>query len=83
MKRKDLYTIIGIAIFSAVLSLILSNVFFSSDESRNETVEVIPVISAELERPPEQYFNDNSINPTQTIQIGGESSPQPFGGATR
>jgi flagellar basal body-associated protein FliL len=79
MKSKDIFVIVLIGIFSAVVSVVISNTFISSEKSRNETAEVIPVISSELQRPPEQYFNSNSINPTQIIQIGGEASTQPFG----
>jgi hypothetical protein len=79
MKLKDIYMIIIIGIFSMVVSIVLSNTFISSDKNRDETVEVIPAITSELTRPSQEYFNTNSINPTKTIQIGGEVSPTPFG----
>ncbi len=79
MKSKDIYIIIIIGILSMVVSIVISITFISSDNNRDETVEVIPVITSELTRPSQEYFNSNSINPTQTIQIGGEVSPTPFG----
>lgn len=79
MNSKDIITIVVVAIVSAFLSLILSSMLFNSEDSRSQTVEVVPVISAEFERPPEEYFNSESINPTQTIQIGEENASQPFG----
>jgi len=79
MKSKDIYVIILIGVFSTVVSMVLSSVFIGSEENRSETVEVIPVISSELQRPSSEYFNSESINPTKTIQIGGEVSPTPFG----
>ena len=79
MKSKDILVIVMIGIFSAVVSSVLSSTFISSDENRDETVEVIPAVSSDLQRPSQQYFNAESVNPTQTIQIGGEVSPQPFG----
>jgi hypothetical protein len=79
MKSKDIYVIIMIGIFSTVASIVLSSTFISGDKNRDETVEVIPVITSELTRPAQEYFNSNSINPTKTIQIGGEVSRKPFG----
>jgi hypothetical protein len=79
MKSKEIHTLILIGIFSTVLSIVLSSIFISNDENRSEKVEVIPVISSELKRPSSQYFNADSVNPTQLIRIGGEVSPSPFG----
>lgn len=79
MKTKDIYIIILIGVFSTVVSIIVSGLFIGGGESRTETVEVVPVISSELNRPSNEYFNADSINPTRTIQIGGEASPTPFG----
>lgn len=79
MKSKDIMTLVAVAIFSAVVSMVLSNIFVNSEDSRNLTVEVVPEIYSEFNRPPDEYFNSSSINPTQTIQIGGENTTQPFG----
>jgi hypothetical protein len=79
MKSKDILTIVVVAIVSAVFSIVLSNVLINSESNKNQTAEVIPVISSDFERPPEEYFNTESINPTQTIQIGEENTEQPFG----
>jgi hypothetical protein len=79
MKSKDIITIVIVAVVSGVISIVLSNIFISSDKNRSEKVEVVTPISADLERPPKDYYNNNSINPTQTIQIGNDSTSQPFG----
>jgi hypothetical protein len=79
MKKKDIFTIVIVGIFSAVFSIVISNLLINNEDNRSETVEVIPVISSSFERPPEEYFNSESINPTQTIQIGEENASQPFG----
>jgi hypothetical protein len=79
MKSKDIFTIVIVGVFSAVLSIIASNMFISTDKNRSQKVEVVAPISADLERPPKEYFNSNAINPTQTIQIGEDSTTQPFG----
>lgn len=79
MKSKDIFLLIVIGIFSAVISIIVSNLFINTDTNRSQNVEVVSPISADLERPPKEYYNGDSINPTQTIQIGDDSSTQPFG----
>lgn len=79
MKSKDKFTIIAIAVFSAVASIILSNTFIGGDSKKNQTVEIVTPITAELQELPKEYYNSNAINPTQTIQIGGENTNQPFG----
>ena len=79
MQSKDKFTIIVIAVISGVASIILSGMFISGDGNKGQTVEVITPITAELQELPFEYFNSNAINPTQTIQIGGENTNQPFG----
>lgn len=83
MKSKDILTIVVVAVVSAGLSIILSNILINSEGNKNQTVEVVPVISAEFERPSNEYFNSESINPTKTIQIGEENASQPFGNSNQ
>ncbi len=79
MKQKDIFTIVFVAVVSAVLSIIFSNMIFNKPENRSQQVEVIAPISSELVRPSQVYFNSKSINPTLTIEIGDSSTEQPFG----
>ena len=79
MKSKDFAPIILLAFVSGVVSFFVSNLVISSDDNRSQSVEVVNTISTELQRPPTEYFNDTSINPTQTITIGEDQSEQPFG----
>lgn len=79
MKSKDVFTIIIVAVVSIVLSVIASNILINNDKNRSQKVEVIEPITAELQRPPTEYYNSSAINPTQTIQIGGGGTNQPFG----
>ncbi len=78
MKQKDWILIIVIAFVSGVLSLLLSGVLFSSDEVRSQKVEVVPVISAELEETDDRYFNDKALNPARDIEIGSDPNADPF-----
>lgn len=78
MKQKDISLIIIVAFISAVLSLIICNLFITSPKNRQEKVEVVKPISAEFKEPNNKYFNENSIDPTQLITIGNDTNNQPF-----
>ncbi len=78
MKQKDITLIIIVVFISGVISFILSNMLITSPENRKEQVEVVEPITAEFTKPDERYFNANSINPTQLIQIGNQDNQQPF-----
>jgi hypothetical protein len=77
VKRKDLNLIITAAIISAVIALVFSRLFISSNTG-NQKAEVVDPITAEFKTPDTKYFNSNSINPTQLIQIGDNNNSQPF-----
>lgn len=78
MKQKDLALIFVVVIFSGVISLVVSNMLFSSPTSRQEKVDVVEPIVADFKTPSEKYFNKNSIDPTQNIIIGQNNNNQPF-----
>lgn len=80
MKKKDLFTIIGVAVVSAVLSVIISNIFISSPKNRTAQVEVVERITDDFPTPNEKYFNSSSVNPTQLITIGDGTNNNPFNG---
>ena len=78
MKQKDIILIVAIVIFSGVFSMVLSRAVFGSSTSRQMKAEVVDVITSDFASPPKKYFNANSIDPTQLIQIGGTNNPNPF-----
>ena len=78
MKQKDIALIVVIAVVAGVISLVLSRVIFVSSEKRQQEVEVVESISTTFNTPSTAYFNPTSVNPTQTIQIGGSNNPTPF-----
>lgn len=78
MKQKDVVLIIVILFISGVMSFLISNVLFSSPEGRSAEVEVVEAITTEFNKPDDRFFNANSINPTQLIQIGDQDNLQPF-----
>jgi hypothetical protein len=79
MKSKDIALIAVIAVISGVISILLSNMLFTSPDSRSTQVEVVTPLQSEFVRPPSQFYNSESINPTQTIQISPGQNPKPIG----
>lgn len=81
MKQKDIILIIVIAFISGIASLVLSRVIFAPAKSRQQAVQVVSPIDSKFTTPTTKYFNSKSIDPTQLIQIGNSTNPNPFNGA--
>ena len=77
MKRKDLIIIVSVIIFSIIVSYILSSILISGPGNKQQ-VEVVSQISSEFTSPSSKYFNAQSIDPTQLIQITNNSNQTPF-----
>lgn len=76
MKQKDMI-IIAVAVFIAAFgSYFLSKALFAKKENRSKEVKVVEQISTDFNPPGKRYFNENSLNPTQTITIGNGQSTQ-------
>ena len=78
MKQKDIILIVVVVFVSGVISLIVSNLLFSSPKNRQEKVEVVEPITAYFKQPDKRYFNSQAIDPTQIIRIGDKTNDQPF-----
>ncbi|QQS68981.1 hypothetical protein IPP75_03605 [Candidatus Saccharibacteria bacterium] len=83
MKQKDIAVIIVVAIFSAVVSLLLSTKLLISPTNRQQKAEEVDKISTTFNLPDERFFNEASINPTQQGQLGDKTNPNPFNGVNR
>lgn len=81
MKQKDIALIIVLAAVSAVVSFLVSGWIFNKPANRQQKAEVVDVITSDFTLPSEKYFNNNSIDPTQLIQIGNSNNPNPFDGS--
>lgn len=81
MKQKDVALIIVLAFMSGVVSFLASRWIFARPADRQQKAEVVDVITSDFPLPDSKYFNPNSIDPTQLIQIGNSSNPNPFGGS--
>ncbi len=78
MKQKDIALIAVISIFSAVVSFIASNKIFVTPSNREQKVIVVDKINSEFTLPSTDYFNGNSIDPTQLVTIGANNNTNPF-----
>lgn len=78
MKQKDVALIIVVVFVSGVLSFVVSDVFFGKPADRQQKAEVVDVITSDFSLPSGKYFNANSIDPTQLIEIGETNNPNPF-----
>jgi hypothetical protein len=81
MKQKDVALIIVLVAISGVISFLVSGWIFGKPADRKQKAEVVDVITSDFPLPDVKYFNNNSIDPTQLIQIGNSSNPNPFGGS--
>lgn len=80
MKQKDIALILVIVFISAVISIVVSKILFASPKNRQQQVEVVQPITADFPTPDTKYFNANAFDPTQLIEIGNSSNPNPFNG---
>lgn len=78
MKQKDIALIIVVVFISGVVSFVVSGQLFGKPADRQQKAEVVDVITSDFSLPSQKYFNANSIDPTQLIQIGDTNNPNPF-----
>jgi hypothetical protein len=81
MKQKDIALFIIIAAVSGIISFFAARAIFVSPQHRKLEAEIVTPISTDFTHPSNKYFNANSINPTQQIQIGNSENTAPFQGA--
>jgi hypothetical protein len=77
MKQKDIALILVVIFFSAIFSLVISQMLFKPPK-QNMTIEKVETISSEFKAPDKSVFNERAINPTQLIQTGGSTGNNPF-----
>jgi hypothetical protein len=78
MKQKDIALIVVVIIVSGAISYFVSNALFSVPKSRQTKVEVVDPITTDFAQPDSRYFNNNSVDPTKNITIGGSQNTAPF-----
>jgi hypothetical protein len=83
MKQKDIATILGIAGFATILAVVISNYLLAPPTDRKMEVKVLDSISGSFPTADKKYFNDQSVNSTQLVQIGGTNNAAPFPKSTQ
>jgi hypothetical protein len=81
MKQKDIIIIIVVTVAAALLAVLISKFAIPSGD-RQQKAEVVQSITPDFQTTDQRFFNANSIDPTLQIQIGDNSNPDPFRGAT-
>lgn len=83
MKQKDVALIIVVVAISGVVSFFIARTVFTSAKDRKLEAEVVKPITTDFTQPSNKYFNSQSIDPTQLIQIGSAPNTAPFSGASQ
>jgi hypothetical protein len=78
MKQQDVLYLIGAVVVGIIVSAIASKIFFNTPKNLSQQVEVVPTISTSFQVPSSQYFNSQSIDPTQIINIGPNNNQTVF-----
>lgn len=78
MKQKDLGLIAVVIIISIVIALVLAKAIIGSPKTRTQKAEKVAPITDQFLTPDSRYFNGQSIDPAQTVQIGNSQNPNPF-----
>ena len=78
MKKNDIALILICVFIGGIFSFIVTNQLFGGYD-RKLQAETVEPISADFIEPDEKYFNAQSFNYTQQIQIGSGSNNVQFG----
>lgn len=78
MRQKDIALIIVVVFVSVLISLFASKAIFASPKNRQQQVEVVQPISAQISKPDSHYFNSQALDPAQSITTGPNANPDPF-----
>ena len=81
MKQKDIALIFLIGGVSAAISFAASHFLFAAPGNRQQQAAVVQPITTDFITPDATFFNSNSIDPAQLIEVGGTNNPNPFSGA--
>ena len=72
MKRTDVAMIIFIASLSVLLSYFITKTILGDTQNEAEVVKTTDAITPEVNDPDERIFNDDAVNPTVEVYIGGK-----------
>lgn len=79
MKKNEIALLILIVAISIGIAYAIGQAIFGNATTKPVEVETATAISADIDQPSENVFNENAINPTVPVKIGDPSNQQPFG----
>ena len=82
MKQKDIALILVIVVISVVLSMVISKKVFVTSANNQQAAQV-ENITTNFPQPDPNYFNINSIDPTQLIQVSPNNNSSPFSSSSQ
>ncbi len=78
LEQKDIIAISLIAVMSFIASFFIAAALITTPEDRAESVMEVNELSSNFSHPDSAIFNEDAINPTEEITIGGDSATNPF-----
>jgi hypothetical protein len=85
MKQKDIIALVGVGIFTAIISLVISGFLFGGGarHSKVPTAENISTSFPDIKNDPayNSIFNSNALDVAQPVLVGGSQNNQPFNGS--
>lgn len=78
MKQKDIIVIIVIVFVAGFASFFASNWLFGGDK-KEQSAEKVDAITSNFDQPNKKYFNEQSINPAQQVEVIDNTNTNPFG----
>lgn len=78
MKQKDLSILLVSILVGVTLSYIVAKVVINKSSNLDQQTVTVPVITTEFQAPSSKYFNSNSIDPTQIINIAPSNNQNLF-----
>ena len=78
LEKKDIASLVLLVIVSFLLSFFIANAVISTPEDRSEQVLEVAEFEPNFPSIDPRIYNENSVNPTEDIQIGDSFTPNPF-----
>ena len=83
MKRKDLFTLIFVALVSGLISLVVANSFFGGGSQGKKSSPVVEKIEPTFpdvanDSDYNTFLNSRALDPTQPVKIGDNQNTKPF-----
>ncbi len=71
MKKSDLITVILIAVSGTLAAFFSVNIILGDPAELTKDIKTIEVVSPDLATPDPEVFNEDAINPTVEVYVGG------------